>query len=86
MDVHFIYILGLLDVAICLQLELSRTQRECVIALVENMVKKNRSRLSIAVLLTTRSAITTQLNFFVLFLFYDCNLKKLGACNTPLER
>jgi hypothetical protein len=49
------------------------------------MVKKNRSRLSIAVLLTTRFAVAKQLRIF-LFLFYDGNFKILGACNTPLER
>jgi hypothetical protein len=53
--------------------------------LVENMVKENRSRFSIAVLLTTLiCSHKTTADFS--FLFYNCNFKILGACNTPLER
>jgi hypothetical protein len=49
------------------------------------MVKKNRSRLSIAVLLTTLiCSHETTANFSLLV--YDCKIKILGACNTPLER
>jgi hypothetical protein len=56
-----------------------------VLALVENMVKKNHSRLSIAVFLTTMiCSHSTTANYS--FLFYDCTFKILGACNAPFER
>ncbi len=56
-----------------------------VIPLVENMVKKNRSRFSIAVLLTTLVCrhITTKKTYSS---FDDYKFRCLGACDIPLER
>jgi hypothetical protein len=52
--------------------------------LVENMVKKNRSRFPIVFLLTTLiCSHQTTANLF--FWFYECNFEILVACNTPLD-
>jgi hypothetical protein len=49
------------------------------------MLKKNRIRLSIAVLLTTLICSHQTIADFS-FWYYDCKIENLGACNTPLER
>jgi hypothetical protein len=54
-------------------------------ALVENMIKKNRSRFPIAILLTTVIS-NHQMTANLFFLFYNYNFEIFGARNTPLER
>ena len=56
-----------------------------MLSLVENMVKKNHGHLSIAVHLTTLIC-SHQTTAYSSFLFYDCNFKCLGVCDTSLER
>ena len=54
------------------------------LSLVENMVKNNRNRFPIAVLLTTLIC-SHRTTAHLFFWFYDYNFEIMGACNTPLE-